>query len=60
MRRVTINCLICLRQTKGELSTEKKEKYEEAYNNYQKLLTNTSTFSVSFGYSFYIIEPPHD
>ena len=34
-------------QTKGELSAEKKEKYEEAYNNYQKLLSNTATFAVS-------------
>lgn len=31
--------------TKGELSTERKEKYEEFYNNYQKLLSNTQVFT---------------
>ena len=34
-------------QTKGELSTEKKERYEEAYNSYQKLLSNSAIFAVS-------------
>ena len=38
---------LILLQTKGELSAEKKEKYEEAFNNYQKLLSNSTTFAVS-------------
>ncbi|KAK3612029.1 hypothetical protein CHS0354_021705 [Potamilus streckersoni] len=32
-------------QTKGELSADRKEKYEEAYNAYQKLYSNTSVLS---------------
>lgn len=30
--------------TKGELSAERKERYEESYNNYQKLYSNTAVF----------------
>ncbi|XP_060600449.1 regulator of nonsense transcripts 2-like, partial [Ruditapes philippinarum] len=31
--------------TKGELSSERKEKYEEFYNSYQKLFSNTQVFT---------------
>jgi len=38
---------VCVVQTKGEISAERKERYEETYNNYQKLLSNTQVFAVS-------------
>lgn len=35
-------------QTKGELSNERKENYEAAIINYQKLQQNTHTLAVSY------------
>ena len=37
-------------QTKGELSTERRERYEAAQQAFQKLMTNAITFSVSIYY----------
>ncbi len=39
-------------QTKGELSSERKEKFEAAQNAFQKLLSNTQQFAVRFFISF--------
>ena len=40
-------CYLIIFQTKGELSSERKEKYEVALQTFQKLQVNANTFAVS-------------